>query len=317
MKYIIIVLACILGTAPILAQKGGGQNPGLSNTNIYPAPVTNVEENITLVFSIGNLGNGVIDGSSASRRIGFELQLSKLELRDKNSFGDGTRAFDVTYDEKTKKLTGIQKNGVALNAFDMVQFKLEVKYLGEASVTEQVNVGASAKIIIPADVDDLALNDNQLNVYTYLENSIIKGGSLHKTIVSKELGERIATEFKKRKNEFVENTIEVDGDSVQVDFYDNAQIDGDSISVFFNNELVAAYQRLSEKPLTFHLALQPGIEVNTLHMFANNLGSIPPNTALMVVSDGKNKYRVYMSSTLEKNGSIRILRKKNGIRTDQ
>ena len=48
------------------------------------------------------------------------------------------------------------------------------------------------------------------------------------------------------------------------------------------------------------------MDVNELIMFAENLGSIPPNTALMVVTDGPNRYEVFMSSDLQKNASIRF-----------
>jgi hypothetical protein len=51
-------------------------------------------------------------------------------------------------------------------------------------------------------------------------------------------------------------------------------------------------------------------EFNQLSMFANNLGAIPPNTALMLVSDGKNRYEVRLSSSLDKTGAVRIKRKK-------
>ena len=44
-------------------------------------------------------------------------------------------------------------------------------------------------------------------------------------------------------------------------------------------------------------------------MYAENLGEIPPNTALMVVTDGENRYEVRISSDLEKSGVIRFVYK--------
>jgi hypothetical protein len=58
------------------------------------------------------------------------------------------------------------------------------------------------------------------------------------------------------------------------------------------------------------LKLDTSREINELAMFANNLGSIPPNTALMLVSDGKQRYEVRLSSNLEQNAMVRIRRKK-------
>jgi hypothetical protein len=45
-------------------------------------------------------------------------------------------------------------------------------------------------------------------------------------------------------------------------------------------------------------------------MFADNLGSIPPNTALMIITDGSKRHEVRLSSNLEKNGTVRIRKKK-------
>jgi hypothetical protein len=108
----------------------------------------------------------------------------------------------------------------------------------------------------------------------------------------------------------VQNEIEVDADSVRVDFYDNGEVDGDSISVFFNDQLFGANLRLSTKSIALNLKLDTTKEVNTLAMFANNLGAIPPNTALMLIYDGKKRYEIRLSSNLEKNAAVRIRRKK-------
>jgi putative heme iron utilization protein len=45
-------------------------------------------------------------------------------------------------------------------------------------------------------------------------------------------------------------------------------------------------------------------------MFAENLGRIPPNTALMVITDGKNRYQVFLSSSLTENATIQLKRKR-------
>lgn len=121
----------------------------------------------------------------------------------------------------------------------------------------------------------------------------------------------VENQFKERQN-LVEAEIEVESDSVKVDFYDNGEVDGDSISVFFNNQLLTSSQILSTKAIHFNLQLDTSREVNELSMFADNLGSIPPNTALMIVDDGKKKHEIRLSSTFTNNGTIRIRRKAAG-----
>jgi hypothetical protein len=121
----------------------------------------------------------------------------------------------------------------------------------------------------------------------------------------------VSNQFKERENEVV-NEVTVDADSIQVDFYDNGEIDGDSISVFLNRQLIAFSQKLSTKAIHFDIPLDTTREYNEITMFADNLGVIPPNTALMVVNDGKRRYEVRLSSSFTKNASVRIRRKKKG-----
>ena len=118
----------------------------------------------------------------------------------------------------------------------------------------------------------------------------------------------IDKEYKNREN-VVANEITVASDSLRVDFYDNGEIDGDSISIFYNNQLIAFNRILSTKSVHFDLHLDTTKEMNEISMFADNLGTIPPNTALMVVTDGKKRYEIRMSSSLEKNATLRIRRK--------
>ena len=93
-------------------------------------------------------------------------------------------------------------------------------------------------------------------------------------------------------------------------YHDNGIVDGDSISVFFNKEPVATHQLLSERGIVFYAVLDTVKEYNEISMFAENLGSIPPNTALMVLTDGVNRHEIFLSSSLTQNATIRIRRKR-------
>jgi hypothetical protein len=123
----------------------------------------------------------------------------------------------------------------------------------------------------------------------------------------------IENQYKEREN-IISEEIEVDSDSLKVDFYDNGEVDGDSISVFFNKKLIAYHQLLSTRSVHFDIVLDSSQKINELTMFAENLGSIPPNTALMLVHDGKKRYDIHLASTLEKSATIRIKRKKDAVK---
>jgi len=104
--------------------------------------------------------------------------------------------------------------------------------------------------------------------------------------------------------------IEIESDSVRISFYDNGDIDGDSISVFLNKNPILTGQELTAQALNIYIHLDPTKDINEVSMFAENLGKYPPNTALMVVNDGGNRYEIYLSSSLTQNSAVRLKRKK-------
>jgi hypothetical protein len=109
--------------------------------------------------------------------------------------------------------------------------------------------------------------------------------------------------IEKRNNELIKEFV-VDHDSISVTLYDNGVVDGDSITLIYNDSILATHQLLTEKPLTFYIKIAPGNQRNELQMYAENLGSIPPNTALMVIYDGNKRYEVNIKSTEKTNGSV-------------
>ena len=119
----------------------------------------------------------------------------------------------------------------------------------------------------------------------------------------------INNQYKQREKDIAQE-LTVDSDSITVDFYDNGEVDGDSISVFLNDKLIAFNRILSTRSVHFDIPLDPAKEVNEITMFADNLGAIPPNTALMIVNDGKKRYELRLSSNLEKSATIKLKRKK-------
>ncbi len=123
---------------------------------------------------------------------------------------------------------------------------------------------------------------------------------------------KINEDFKKRK-QIVSKEIEVASDSVRLSFYDNAEVDGDSISVFFNGKMIVTHQELTERAFNVYVQLDSSLEVNEVSMFAENLGKYPPNTALMVISDGDKRYETFLSSDFKGNATIRLKLRKNSI----
>ncbi|WP_430897891.1 MULTISPECIES: hypothetical protein [unclassified Paraflavitalea] len=103
--------------------------------------------------------------------------------------------------------------------------------------------------------------------------------------------------------------IEVYGDSVKISFYDNGDIDGDSITVFVNQQPVLIKREISTRALNLYLVFDDRHPVQEITMMAENLGTNPPNTALMIITDGSLRYEEFLSSNLSQNAVVRIRKK--------
>jgi hypothetical protein len=121
--------------------------------------------------------------------------------------------------------------------------------------------------------------------------------------------EPVVTQFEERKP-FLLKEIEVVSDSVRITLYDNGDIDGDTVSVFYNKIPVLKHQGLDAQGVNIYLYLDSNIAVHEVSLFAETMGSIPPNTALMIITDGVNRYELFSTSNLSLNGTVRIKRKK-------
>ncbi len=106
-----------------------------------------------------------------------------------------------------------------------------------------------------------------------------------------------------RKNT-VFGRIPVSVKNITLNIFDNGTIDGDSISIYYNNKLLVSNRRLSEKPITLELMLDDKAPQHEIVLFANNLGSIPPNTALIVVNAGDKRFELYSSASLTENAVL-------------
>lgn len=115
--------------------------------------------------------------------------------------------------------------------------------------------------------------------------------------------------LRERKSEPVQQqSLEVYGDSITLSIYDNGEIDGDTVSVFVNNVQVVSNVGLSAQAYKITIPVQKN-QINKVELFAENLGRIPPNTGLLVIYSGEQRYQIFFTATLEKNAIIYLERK--------
>jgi hypothetical protein len=77
--------------------------------------------------------------------------------------------------------------------------------------------------------------------------------------------------------------------------------------VYHNNELLAYKKSLSKEPVLFHITATPENAYHEFVMVANNLGRIPPNTALMVITAGTKRYELFLSANEQKNAKVVVI----------
>ena len=171
----------------------------------------------------------------------------------------------------------------------------------------------SEEKIVPPGRNDLPARKNEPKANTTLpvqKTEPVKTTSLPKTEQKLAIKKSIEEEFKIREKVIAAN-IPLTGDSIELRFYDNAEIDGDSISLFLNNRLIFEHIRLTGTAYTIKLPVNELNENNELVMVAENLGSIPPNTSYMLAIVNEKRYEAMLKSTEETSAVIRLTKPKD------
>jgi len=111
-----------------------------------------------------------------------------------------------------------------------------------------------------------------------------------------------------RKRRSVElATLKLNAENILISVYDNGTIDNDSVTIFYNGKILYDSYRLSENALQFSLHFDEQNAMNELLVVANNLGSIPPNTALLIIQVNNKRYEVFPKTDFETNSLLKIV----------
>lgn len=118
--------------------------------------------------------------------------------------------------------------------------------------------------------------------------------------------------FSSRKK-VLQTVIPITAKTIELNFYDNAEIDGDSIALFLNGHQLFEHIRLTDQPYKVVLQASDLGDDNELVMVAENLGSIPPNTSFMSAKVGDKSYEARLYANENSSALIRIVQPKPGI----
>jgi len=110
------------------------------------------------------------------------------------------------------------------------------------------------------------------------------------------------------RTKILQQVIPITGDSIELRFYDNGEIDGDSIALFMNNKLIFKHVLITDKAYTVKFAIKDLEEDNEAVMVAENLGSIPPNTSLMIAIVDNKRYEAHLYANENSSALIRFIK---------
>jgi hypothetical protein len=112
-------------------------------------------------------------------------------------------------------------------------------------------------------------------------------------------------QIKEKRSSPVIKTIETEADSVQLFLYDEGVVDGDIVTVFVNNAVVLSRFSLTDRPGELKVPVNK-TQPTEIVLVAHNLGSIPPNTALVIIKAGTERYEIRAEFDLNANAKIVI-----------
>ena len=106
----------------------------------------------------------------------------------------------------------------------------------------------------------------------------------------------------------IKDRLKVHSSKVKIVIWDHQTVDGDRVSLNLNGNWILKNYELKRERYEMEIELREGSNTFVLH--ALNLGKYRPNTAALIVIDGKKKHRIILESNLNESGTLQINYKK-------
>ncbi len=135
---------------------------------------------------------------------------------------------------------------------------------------------------------------------------VIKPAEVKKPVSSDPLA---AIDAAKRKVENIQ-ALYFKSDSLQLTLYDNGEVDGDTVSVIMNGTVIMPRVGLTTNAVKKTIYTKDAGDSIQLVMYAESLGTLPPNTGLLIVYDGNDRYEIRFSGDMQKSSGIVFRRRK-------
>lgn len=98
-------------------------------------------------------------------------------------------------------------------------------------------------------------------------------------------------------------------EKLKISIWDHGRQDGDIVSIYLNGNAVISKHSLTYLKNDFEIQLDPN-KSNDLFLYAHNLGTAPPNTVAIEISDGTSSENIVLNSDLKSCEAVLISVKK-------
>ena len=183
---------------------------------------------------------------------------------------------------------------------------MDMRALNENNFKGQIKLQRKppAKSKLISKLDEMGLAGKLSFMQPAVKKEVATGPVKEKEIVIKS-----ANEVVKRETEII-RTVLFKSDSLVISLYDNGEIDGDTVSLVLNGNIILSKQGLTDKAIRKTIAASEIGDSSKLVLYAENLGRIPPNSGLLILQDGNERYQIRFSGDLQKNSAV-ILRRRH------
>lgn len=241
----------------------------------------------TVVGNQRNCGSGKV----FLEKVPSLLSIKNTKIENKNTDTQKTKLLtSQNTQSKTKPTTQLTLNSSA-PALTKTGTKLPNQSI--ASV-EKFNSKNAVNLITEVATDEVIVENEAITTNTSTQNTIRNQPiNLPWVLVG-------------RENKLVKKII-TNSKNITIDLFDNGTIDNDTIIVFDNKKLLVNKKRLSYKSIHLEFDFTENLREHEVIIVAHNMGSVPPNTALLLFKDGKSRQEYFITSTNKTNAKILIV----------
>jgi hypothetical protein len=272
-------------------------------------------------ISTGSMAQTIFDGKLIVKGSGFYSYKLVLTIDSINNLVTGYSITDEKGKEETKTLLkgtySAKQKKIKIAEYEIVQTKAKAKDVVFCFIEAELKItkAENDSVLVGQFTGKLFPKQDLCGTGGIAVKQVHPKSKKVKKTISEIPGSIVIPEPKKEEKVdlvafdlVTSNTILAwNSDSVIIELWDQGNQDNDSVSVFYDGKLIESNIKLGKTKIRYRLPVSKGGE-HIVSVLAENEGFYPPNTAAMILYDGKKKYSLMCQSKLNEMKTIRVKR---------